>query len=226
MVEADEYDRSFLKLSPDIAIITAMDPDHLDIYGTAAAVEQAFIDFSGKIKPDGLLISKFGLTRSKELKGDKKIEYSLQNEGANVFAKNIRMEYGSYRFDVVLKDTMNIVAWKLENVVLNMGGMHNIENAVAAITVAHHLNISDDKIKKAVEAFKGVKRRFEYIVKNEQQVMIDDYAHHPEELRALLTGAKALFSDKNVRSYFNRICTREQEILRKALEKHWTWQTR
>jgi UDP-N-acetylmuramate--alanine ligase len=190
VVEADEYDRSFLKLSPDVAVLTAMDPDHLDIYGTEEAVEQAFIDFSSKIKPGGLLISKFGLKRSKELKGDKQLHYSLQNGSADVFANDIKMENGSYRFDVVMKD------WKLENVVLNMGGMHNIENAVAAITVAHHLKINDDKIKNAVEAFKGVKRRFEYIVKNDQQVMIDDYAHHPEELRALITGAKALFNNK------------------------------
>jgi UDP-N-acetylmuramate--alanine ligase len=190
VVEADEYDRSFLKLSPDIAVLTAMDPDHLDIYGTEEAVEEAFIDFSSKIKPGGILISKFGLKRSKDLKGDKQIHYSLQNKSGDVFAEDIKMENGSYRFNVLMK------SWKLENVLLNMGGMHNIENVVAAITVAHELKITDDKIREAVAAFKGVKRRFEYIVKNEQQVMIDDYAHHPEELRALITGAKALFSNK------------------------------
>lgn len=190
VVEADEYDRSFLKLSPDVAVLTAMDPDHLDIYGTEEAVEQAFIDFTGKIKPHGILISKFGLKRSKDLKGDKQVHYSLQNKAGDVFAEDIKMENGSYRFNVVMQ------SWKLENVLLNMGGMHNIENVVAAITVAHELKITDDKIREAVAAFKGVKRRFEYIVKNEEQVMIDDYAHHPEELRALITGAKALFNDK------------------------------
>ena len=190
VVEADEYDRSFLKLSPDVAVLTAMDPDHLDIYGTEEAVEQAFIDFTGKIKPGCVLISKFGLKRSADLKGDKQVHYSLQNMSGDVFADDIKMENGSYRFNVVMQ------SWKLENVLLNMGGMHNIENVVAAITVAHELKISDDKIREAVTAFKGVKRRFEYIVKNEQQVMIDDYAHHPEELRALITGAKALFNDK------------------------------
>ena len=190
VVEADEYDRSFLKLSPDVAVLTAMDPDHLDIYGTEEAVEQAFIDFTGKIKPGGILISKFGLKRSEDLKGDKQVHYSLRNKLGDVFADDIKMENGSYRFNVVMQ------SWKLENVLLNMGGMHNIENVVAAITVAHELKITDDKIREAVAAFKGVKRRFEYIVKNEQQVMIDDYAHHPEELRALITGAKALFSDK------------------------------
>jgi UDP-N-acetylmuramate--alanine ligase len=195
VVEADEYDRSFLKLSPDVAVLTAMDPDHLDIYGTAEAVEQAFIDFSSKIKPGGVLISKFGLKRSKDLKGDKQVHYSLQNKTADVFAADIKMENGSYRFNIVMKDAIAI-GWKIENVLLNMGGMHNIENVVAAITVAHQLKIDDHKIREAVAAFKGVKRRFEYIVKKKEQVMIDDYAHHPEELRALITGAKALFSDK------------------------------
>jgi UDP-N-acetylmuramate--alanine ligase len=187
VVEADEYDRSFLKLNPDIAVISAMDPDHLDIYGTPEAVEQGFIDFSGKLKPAGLLISKFGLKRGSELKGDRRLKYSLQDTSADSYAANIRMMNGSYEFDVVMPEK------KLENVKLNMGGMHNIENAVAAITVASSLGIEDSLIKKAVESFKGVKRRFEYVVKTNSRIFIDDYAHHPEELRALINGARGLF---------------------------------
>ncbi len=190
VVEADEYDRSFLKLSPDVAIITAMDPDHLDIYGTAENVEQAFIDFSAKIKPGGVLINKFGLSRGDELKGDNKKSYHLNNEQADAYATDIKMNNGSYQFDVVQKD------WTLKGVVLNMGGMHNIENVTAAITVAHHLDIEDEKIKNAVAGFKGIKRRFEYVVKREGQIFIDDYAHHPEELRALISGAGKLFRGK------------------------------
>ena len=190
VIEADEYDRSFLKLSPDIAIITAMDADHLDIYGTAEAMEQAFIDFSKKVKPNGLLIRQFGLKRGKELNADTHITYSLQNESADVYANNIRMMNGSYEFNVILKDNT------LENVKLNMGGMHNVENAVAAIAVASSLEIDNDKIKAAVENFKGVKRRFEYIIKNDRIVFVDDYAHHPEELKALINGAKTLFEGK------------------------------
>jgi UDP-N-acetylmuramate--alanine ligase len=190
VVEADEYDRSFLKLSPDIAIITSMDADHLDIYGTAESVEQGFIDFSKKIKPGGLLVRQFGLKRGKELKADKQITYSLQNESADVYAENIRMMSGSYEFDVIMKDN------RLDKVKLNMGGMHNIENAIAAIAVASSLKIDNNRIKAAVESFRGVKRRFEYIIKNERIVFIDDYAHHPEELRALITGAKTLFKQK------------------------------
>jgi len=190
VVEADEYDRSFLKLDPDIAVISSMDPDHLDIYGTAQAMEEAFIDFSEKMKPGGLLISKFGLKRGKDLQARRHLTYSLQNETADAYAENIRMKNGSYEFDVVIKDN------RLEDVILNMGGMHNVENAVAAITVASSLEIENDKIRGAVESFKGVKRRFEYIIKNERIVFIDDYAHHPEELRALIQGAKTLFRQK------------------------------
>jgi UDP-N-acetylmuramate--alanine ligase len=207
VVEADEYDRSFLKLEPDIAVISAMDPDHLDIYGTAQAMEEAFIDFSKQIKAGGLLISKFGLKRGKELQASKHLTYSLQNESADAYAENIRMNNGSYEFDVVIKDNT------LEDVVLNMGGMHNVENAVAAITVASSLEIEDDKIRAAVESFKGVKRRFEYIIKNERIVFIDDYAHHPEELKALIHGAKTLFRQKKCTIIFQpHLYTRTRDL--------------
>ncbi|HQX97132.1 MAG TPA: UDP-N-acetylmuramate--L-alanine ligase [Chitinophagaceae bacterium] len=190
VIEADEYDRSFLKLSPDVAIITAMDADHLDIYGTAVAMEDAFIDFSKRVRSGGLVVKQFGLKRGKELVADNALTYSLQNESADIYAANIRMMNGSYEFDVMIKDNV------LENVKLNMGGMHNVENAIAAITVASSLGIENEKIKAAVESFKGVKRRFEYVIKNDRLVFIDDYAHHPEELRALINGAKTLFKQK------------------------------
>jgi UDP-N-acetylmuramate--alanine ligase len=189
VVEADEYDRSFLKLKPDVAIISAMDADHLDIYGTEEVMQNAFVEFAGKIKPNGLLLSKHGLKKDKELTAPVHLRYSLQNDAADVYASNITMSHGSYSFDVMTSN------WLLDNVVLNMGGMHNVENAVAAISVAHHLKIEPTKIKEAVQNFKGVKRRFEYIIKTDKQIFIDDYAHHPEELKALITGAKTLFSE-------------------------------
>ena len=207
VVEADEYDRSFLKLSPDVAVITAMDPDHLDIYGTADAMEQAFIDFSKKIRPGGLLVSKFGLKRGRDLKKIKGLTYSLQNESADAYATNITMKNGSYEFDVMVKDN------RLEAVVLHMGGMHNVENAVATIAVASSLEIENDKIKAAIESFKGVKRRFEYIIKNNRIVFIDDYAHHPEELRALIHGAKSLFTQKKCTMIFQpHLYTRTRDL--------------
>ncbi len=106
VAEADEYDRSFLKLSPDVAVISAMDADHLDIYGTEEAMQEAFVDFSKKVKPGGLLISKFGLPRGKELIADKHIRYSLQNESADAYAANIKMMHGGYEFDVIMKNWM------------------------------------------------------------------------------------------------------------------------
>lgn len=210
VIEADEYDRSFLKLSPDVAVISSMDADHLDIYGTAEEMENSFIEFSGKVKAGGLLVSKFGLKRAKEFKTEKNVKYSLQNESAGVYAANIRMSNGSYEFDVMMRDNM------IDNVVLNMGGMHNVENALAAITVANHLGIENDKIKTAVSSFKGVKRRFEYIIPpspGSAVVFIDDYAHHPEELKALINGAKTLFKNKKCTVIFQpHLYTRTRDL--------------
>jgi len=200
VVEADEYDRSFLKLKPDIAVISAMDPDHLDIYGTEEAMQQAFINFSDNIKPNGLLLSKFGLSKAVNLRAANHLHYSLQNDNADAYAANIKMMHGGYQFDVLTKD------WMIDNVVLHMGGMHNVENTVAAITVAYHLKIDSNKISAAIKNFKGIKRRFEYILPPQPpspgiagavqkgEVFIDDYAHHPEELKALINGAKSLFA--------------------------------
>lgn len=193
VIEADEYDRSFLKLSPDIAIISAMDADHLDIYGDAATMEEAFIDFSKKIKPGGLLVYQAGLPKGDALMADRKISYTVHNGIADTVAKNIRTTEGGYTFDAQVGDKV------YEDVVLHMGGLHNIENMLAAITVASSLDIDATKIKAAVASFKGVKRRFEYIVPPAPQtdiVYIDDYAHHPEELRPLITGAKKMFESR------------------------------
>ncbi len=201
VVEADEYDRSFLKLSPDIAIISSMDADHLDIYGTAENMEEAFIEFSKKVKPGGLLISKYGLNRASDLSADHMLTYHVTDRKANVFATNIVLNNGSYQFDVEFNDS-DAGNWILKGVVLNMGGKHNIENMIAAIAVAHHIGVEDNKIINAVADFKGVKRRFEYILKTGHQVFIDDYAHHPEELRALITGAKNLFPNKKCKVVF------------------------
>jgi UDP-N-acetylmuramate--alanine ligase len=189
VVEADEYDRSFLQLSPDVALISAMDADHLDIYGTKENMEHSFIEFSRRLRTRGLLLTNYNLS-TKEFSATNHIRYSLKNSNADVFAEEIKLLNGGYQFDVVTKN------WQLDNIQLNMGGLHNIENTVAAITIAHHLAIDPEKIKKAVNDFKGVKRRFEYIIKNDKIIFIDDYAHHPQELNALISGAKNLFPGK------------------------------
>lgn len=189
VVEADEYDRSFLKLSPDIAVITAMDADHLDIYGTAEAMQDAFVSFGAKLKPGGTLYLKKGLAREKDFSSATRVLYSLDDQSADVHTENIQMMQGHYLFDV------SIQGKKLGGITLNMGGLHNVENATVAIAIARQLGIADDAIRESVKDFKGVKRRFEYIVKQHGLVYIDDYAHHPEELSSLIRSAKSLFSD-------------------------------
>ena len=190
VIEADEYDRSFLQLEPDIAVLTAMDADHLDIYGTEGSMVDAYILFTRQIKPEGKLILKYGLQRKDDMGGAYHFTYSFQNKEANSYAQNIRAYNGGYDFDIIQKTEI------IENARLPIGGMHNIENTVAAAAVAHVLGIPAIKIKQSISTFKGVKRRFEYIIKNEDQIYIDDYAHHPEELRALMSSAINLFPGK------------------------------
>jgi UDP-N-acetylmuramate--alanine ligase len=190
VIEADEYDRSFLKLSPDVAVISAMDPDHLDIYGTAAEMEEAYIGFTEKIRSGGLLLSRKGLSREKDLVSDHHDTYHLSDNNATVYAKNLRVEAGSYRYGLV---------WRNEDIgemELPMGGIHNVENSIAAIAVALHLGIARERIRDAVAAFRGVKRRFEFIERNEEFVYVDDYAHHPEELKSLINSVKMLYPGK------------------------------
>ena len=187
VVEADEYDRSFLKLRPDIAVLTAIDPDHLDIYGTPVAMEEAFIEYTNNIKVNGTLLVKFGLSRAAELVGPTTMTYSLSDARADVYASNIRNRDGGYLFDV------QGPGWHCADLNLNIGGLHNIENAIAAITVAHLLGLDLNKVANARPDFRGVKRRFEYVVHTPECVYIDDYAHHPEELAALIGSAKKMF---------------------------------
>lgn len=193
VVEADEYDRSFLKLLPNIAIVTAIDPDHLDIYGTAEAVEEAFIAFTKKIKKDGTLIYHSTIPCADKLnKTVVHYNYALSTPDADVHASQIQIQEGGYVFTVQAK------YWQLTSVQLNMGGLHNVENALAAILVAKQLGIADHLIKESISTFKGVKRRFEFILKTAQHVFIDDYAHHPAELDALIHGVRSLYPNKKM----------------------------
>jgi UDP-N-acetylmuramate--alanine ligase len=196
VIEADEYDRSFLKLIPDIIGITSMDPDHLDIYGTAKQMEDSFISFTQKLKPTGLLITKKGLSREDDFNKNQHSTYHLNNNNADVYATDLAIVKGSYSFNVVGS------GWQIENVRLNMGGMHNVENSLLAIAIAKHLDIENEKIISAIADFKGVKRRFEYIVRTEKHLYIDDYAHHPEELRALINGVRNLYPEKKLTIIF------------------------
>jgi UDP-N-acetylmuramate--alanine ligase len=196
VIEADEYDRSFLKLHPNIIAITAMDPDHLDIYGTAAEMEKAFLSFAEKLKSDGLLITRKGLSKENKFSSALHYTYHIERKDADIYASEINILDGSYNYNV------SGPGWSLSNVRLNMGGMHNVENSLVAIAIAKYLGIEDAKILSAIASFKGVKRRFEYIIKSPNQVFIDDYAHHPEELRALISSTKRLYPTKNLTVIF------------------------
>jgi UDP-N-acetylmuramate--alanine ligase len=207
VVEADEYDRSFLKLHPSVAVITSMDADHLDIYKTAEAFEDAFVSFSEKVKAGGLLLAKKGLAREASFDTSKLVTYSLNGTGASIYAKDITVVNGAYCFTAVGPD------WQIEELVLNMGGLHNIENALVATSVAVHLGIAPQKIKIALANFAGVKRRFEYLVKTSEQVLIDDYAHHPAELAALISGVRSLYSNQKLTLVFQpHLYSRTQDL--------------
>lgn len=190
VVEADEYDRSFLTLFPDVAIITSMDADHLDIYGDHAHLTESFQLFASQIKSGGTLVHKKGLPL------DTGYTYALNDAAADAHAANVRIENGDFYFDFINADVT------ISNIRMGIAGTHNVENAVAAIEAVLRLDINTDAIKSALGSFKGVKRRFEYIVKTPQHIYIDDYAHHPEELRACISSVKKLYPNKKLTTIF------------------------
>jgi len=188
VVEADEYDRSFLTLRPDIAVVTSMDADHLDIYGEESHLHESFYLFVDQLKENGKLFVKDGLP----LNG---ITYSA-NPNSALTATNIHVANGNFVFD------FNDGYTSIKELSLAMPGKHNVENAVAAIGVALSLGIHPKSIKKAVASFKGVKRRFEKQVNTKEHIYIDDYAHHPEELKACFDAVRQLHPDKKLTVIF------------------------
>ena len=191
VVEADEFDRSFLTLHPDIAIVTSMDADHLDIYGDKNHIEESFRLYASQVKRGGKLIFKYNLPIQKD-----GITYGVNSTSADYTAHNIRMQIGNYIFDFkngALED---------KDMCLGLAGLHKVENATAAIIVGMLLQIPEEKIRAALASFTGVKRRFEYIVQNEKMVYIDDYAHHPEELRACINSVRQMYPGKKLTVIF------------------------
>ena len=189
VVEADEYDRSFLTLHPDIAVITSMDADHLDIYGDKSQLEESFRLYASQLKDEGKLYVHEGLP----LGNSTTYAASLT---ANAKAINLRVEGAKFVFDYA--DDYH----RIENISLMLPGKHNVENTTVAIAIALQLGINPEKVKQAVANFKGVKRRFEYIVNNESQIYIDDYAHHPEELKACFDAVRQLYPEKKLTVIF------------------------
>ncbi|MBV1887801.1 MAG: UDP-N-acetylmuramate--L-alanine ligase [Urechidicola sp.] len=186
VVEADEYDRSFLRLSPNIACVTSMDADHLDIYEEEDALQKSFQEFADKVS-ETLIIRK-GLP----LKG---LTYSV-DENADYYADNIKILNGTYIFDI--KTPTEIIT----NVEFNLPGKHNVLNAVAALAMANNFGVSLQDIAKALLTFKGVQRRFSYRIKTEDLVLIDDYAHHPTEIYAVESAVREMYPTKKVLAVF------------------------
>jgi UDP-N-acetylmuramate--alanine ligase len=188
VVEADEFDRSFLTLSPDYACITSMDADHLDIYGNSEHLQESFIAFSKKLKPNGKLFIKKGLP----LKG---ITYAIE-EDADYVAKNIKIENGTYVFDMQTPNK------NIQNLKFNLPGRHNLSNALIALAMAVEFGCSPSRLASALASYKGVKRRFTYQIKTDDLVFIDDYAHHPEEINAVHQAVREMYPNQKVLAVF------------------------
>jgi UDP-N-acetylmuramate--alanine ligase len=182
VVEADEFDRSFLKLSPNIACITSIDADHLDIYGDTETLNESFIEFSNKVS-ETLIVAK-GLP----FKGR---TYAV-NETADYEAFNLKIESGKYSFDVKTPSS------EIKNIEFYLPGQHNVMNALAAFAMADSYGVSIETIKQRLSSFKGVKRRFTYKIKTENLVLIDDYAHHPTEINAVEHSVREMYPNENV----------------------------
>ena len=188
VVEADEFDRSFLTLSPDFACITSMDADHLDVYGSAEDMAATFKEFVQKIKPSGKLFIKKGLPFDG-------ITYGV-NEPADYSALKVRILKGAYCFDIQTPSEL------IENVHFSLPGVHNLSNALAAMAMALEFGCSASGLVKALESYKGVQRRFTYQIKTEDFVFIDDYAHHPTEINAVHQAVREMYPAKKVAVVF------------------------
>ena len=189
VVEADEFDRSFLNLSPNWALISSIDADHLDIYGTAHHFQESFHLFSDNVK-DGNIIVREGI----EIPS--KYTYALGSDTSDFSAKNIRVEGGVYYFDLVYPKGI------CENIISGLQGIHNVENALAAFSMAYIQGLSINGIVNSIASFSGVKRRFEYHVKTDEQIYIDDYAHHPKEIEVAIRSVRDLYPNKELTVVF------------------------
>ncbi len=192
VIEADEYDRSFLQLFPNVAVITSMDPDHLDIYGNETEMVKCYNDFARQVKSNGVLFYKYGLPIDEHKNS---FSYGF-NENANFYTHNISITNGNYHFDLKTPNET------IKDITIGLPGRHNVENATVAFAVALHEGLSVNEIKTGMETFKGARRRFEYKIKTDKLIFIDDYAHHPEELRACISSVIEMYPSKKIVGVF------------------------
>jgi UDP-N-acetylmuramate--alanine ligase len=204
VVEADEFDRSFLQLNPNYTIVTAIDPDHLDIYGDAAEVQRCYKEFVDKTDPKGriLMSSDAGL----KIPGPQYTSYDIRL--GDVVAESLRIVDGAFVF------TYRKGKVKITDLFLHVPGYHNVQNALAAITVAFEMGLSDKMIRTRLKTYKGVKRRFEFIKRFGRPVIIDDYAHHPKEIEAFLRSVRVLYQKRKITVVFQpHLFTRTRDFL-------------
>lgn len=195
VVEADEFDRSFLRLHPNIAVVTSVDPDHLDIYGDDQHLKEGFVEFIKLIDPSGhLYIQHNALRNLMYTPSLDTVPYGIH--GGDVYAAEVKAGIASFEFDYISSTQ------QLRALVVNMPGFHNVENALAAISVALQLGLTEEEIRAGLSSFRGVKRRFEVLHQGDEKVYIDDYAHHPEEIRAFLKSVKAMYPEKKLTAVF------------------------
>jgi UDP-N-acetylmuramate--L-alanine ligase (EC 6.3.2.8) len=193
ILEADEFDRSFLQLHPKIALITSMDADHLDIYGDKSELVKSFQEYAGQIKQDGILVYKKGL-HIEDIEVEK-YTYSL-NEVADFYAKNLTLVEGFYQFDLVHPYGV------FEKLKFSYPGKINVENAIGACSVAILGGVEEDEIRTALSSFEGVRRRFDYQIRKDNLVFIDDYAHHPKELKESISSVRDIYPNKKITGIF------------------------
>jgi len=193
VVEADEFDRSLLKIEPDIAVISSMDEDHLDIYTDKDDIHNTFIEFAQKLK-DGVLIYNSKLVSLKGI-NKRQVSYSPKHT-ATTQCTSIAIKNGKYIIDI------ETLTGKLSDVEIQIPGLHNIENTLAATSVAVEVGISVDKIKTGIESFKGVERRMDYRINQDNCIYIDDYAHHPEEIKTTIATLRELYPSKRITGIF------------------------
>lgn len=209
VVEADEFDRSFLQLTPDVACITSMDADHLDIYGTSEALVQSFNDFAGRLKPNGKLFVRKGLP----MEG---ITYGIE-DGSDFCVTDLKIENGTYLFDLVTPDET------FKGVRFSKPGKHNLLNGLVAFAMALQTDAPKDRLVEAMGTFKGVQRRFSYRLRRDDFVFIDDYAHHPTEINAVFDAVSEMHPDKKVLAIFQpHLFSRTRDFIddfAKSLEK-------
>jgi len=190
VLEADEFDRSFLWLEPNISVISSMDDDHLDVYNESSELKNAFAEFALRTKKDGLLVYQEDLESLNKIAIEK---FTYGNAtSSDIRVKNVRIIDASFVFDLVFKSNI------INDIKMQVPGRHYIENALAASAVGFELGLSNAEIKSGLETFKGVERRFEYRLKKKNKVFIDDYAHHPKEIISTLNAVKELYSEKKI----------------------------